>query len=93
MDPFTMVVFVVLITAIASLIGRLLHRRRGKNGNDDHGWKDWDWSDMGMGAYGRDNKAHERIAALEERARVLERIVTDPANKLSREIDDLNDPK
>ena len=92
MDPFTMVVFIVLITTIASLVGRRMHRGHNKESHDD-GSGDHGWGGMGMGAYSRDKKAHERIAALEERVRVLERIVTDPANKLSREIDDLNDSK
>lgn len=35
--------------------------------------------------------AHDRIRALEERVAVLERLVTDPANRLAQEINQLKD--
>lgn len=92
MGVFEMIVAVVLITTVGSVLGHYLHK---KGDGDAAG----DWDDWGLGM-GQDHYPKkelkpylDRIDALEERVRVLERIVTDPANKLSREIDDLNDPK
>lgn len=89
MNPFEMVIGIVLIATIGSLIGRYIHARYGGGSARSHGadHSDWDW---GMG-YSKDElKPYlEKIDALEERIRVLERIVTDRGERLSREIDEL----
>lgn len=91
MGPFEMVVWIVVICTLGSVIGKYLHAKHSKDGKESQpDWSNWDW---GMGDPGYSKKELkpylEKIDALEERIRVLERIVTDKSGRLSREIDEL----
>jgi hypothetical protein len=99
MNPFEMVVIIVMISVAGSLIGKYIHAKHG-GGKDnkasthskDHGpdWSGWDWGAGGPHYTKKELKPYlEKIDALEERIRVLERIVTDKSERLSREIDEL----
>lgn len=85
MDPFKMVVFIVLIVSIAGVLKTYFDRGgraadlASKLGLDDT------WGDdlTGVGEHIR------RIDDLEKRIQVLERIVTTDKYDLKREIDDL----
>jgi hypothetical protein len=92
MNPFEMVIGIVLIGTVGSLIGKYIHARYG-SGPDKahdhghgHGRADGDRADDTRGEL---KPYLEKIDALEERIRVLERIVTDRSERLSREIDEL----
>jgi|GEM_PF-403099 len=92
MGPFEMVVFIVLICTAGSIIGKYMHgKHSGKAGtHHDHESSDWDWGTGGPHYTRKELKPYlEKIDALEERIRVLERIVTDRRARLSREIDEL----
>lgn len=81
MNPFEMVVMIVLIVTI----GRVLSGR--------YGGKDKRWTVKNIG--GEENAENVRlqaeVARLNERLRVLERLATDPAKRLAEEIDSLKD--
>lgn len=85
MDPFKMVVFIVLIVSIAGIVKSYLGRgRNSANIMSDLGLDD-SWGDD-PGAVG----AHiKKIDELEKRVQVLERIVTSKNYDLKRKIDDL----
>ena len=94
MNVFEFVIAIILITTIGSIIGKHLHNKHRK----DDAPSEPDWSDWGgWGGQGKDPSYSkkemkpylEKIDALEERIRVLERIVTDKSERLAREIDDL----
>ncbi len=85
MDPFKMVVFIVLIVSIAGVL-KSYFDRGGRSGNF--------MSDLGLDEmWGDDPSAvgdHiKKIDELEQRIQVLERIVTSKNYDLKREIDDL----
>lgn len=100
MGPFEMVVYIVLICTAGGIIGRMMYprsangadpnvnaryQRRGPWGHRHHGGPPPRNSES-------DIKPHvARIDALEERIRVLERIVTDKTERLKRELDELED--
>lgn len=93
MGPFEMVVYIVLIGVAGGVIGKMIAARHG--GEDDTGNNGNHPRRRGH-AWGSPNNSQEdlkpyleKIDALEERIRVLERIVTDKSERLSREIDDL----
>lgn len=85
MDPFKMVVFIVLIVSMAGVLKSYLDRGgRGAKLMEELGLDD-SWGDD-PGAVG----AHIRkIEELEKRVQVLERIVTSKNYDLKREIDEL----
>ena len=97
MGPFEMVVYIVLISVAGGIIGKMIAAKHGGGGDEPK-----DSSGQGRGPRGRrhawgprqkdreDLKPYlEKIDALEERIRVLERIVTDKSERLKREIDEL----
>lgn len=85
MDPFKMVVFIVLIVSIAGIVKSYFERgRNGGNFMHDLGL-DESWGDD-PAAVGEHIK---KIDELEKRVQVLERIVTTKNYDLKREIDDL----
>jgi len=73
-DPFKMVIFIVAIYAAVSF-AKMMYR-------------DKQLSREGTGE-AADDQVTQKIAALEERIRVLETIVTDDRHALKREIDQL----
>lgn len=97
MGPFEMVVYIVLISVAGGIIGKMIAAKHGGRGDDT--------GSGGKQPHGPRNRRHawgpnqnapddlkpylEKIDALEERIRVLERIVTDKSERLSREIDEL----
>ncbi|MCU0892148.1 MAG: hypothetical protein MUE77_10465 [Sandarakinorhabdus sp.] len=88
MNVYTMVVMIVLIVAVSRVL-----RERYRAMNRLPGDKDRRWTVNKIG--GEDNAENIRlqseVARLNERIRVLERIATDPAKRLSDEIDSLKD--
>ena len=97
MGPFEMVVYIVLISVAGGIIGKMIAAKHG-GGGDEAG-------NRGNQPGGSRRRRHpwgpnhnqqedlkpylEKIDALEERIRVLERIVTDKSERLKREIDEL----
>ncbi|OYQ30656.1 hypothetical protein CHU93_06520 [Sandarakinorhabdus cyanobacteriorum] len=85
MNPFEMVVMIVLIVTI----GRVLSGRMGNRDN-----RKLDKLRQLAGA-GEDNAENQRlqaeVARLNDRIRVLERLATDPAKRLADEIESLKD--
>lgn len=75
MNPFEMVVIIVIVSAIAGVIREHLKAKRSTGGIHQETLDD----------------ALDRIDDLEERVRVLERVVTDDGYDLKRQIDDLKD--
>lgn len=85
MDPFKMVVFIVLIVSIAGILRSYVERGKGSGNLMKDLGLDESWGDD-PGAVG----AHIRkIDELEQRVQVLERIVTSKNYDLKRKIDDL----
>ena len=88
MNPFEMVVLIVLIVTIGRVFsGRVgKHRAAGKGflGNSDGG------SDDGVSA-AEAARLRSEVTRLNDRIQVLERLATDPAKRLSDEIDSLKD--
>ena len=74
MHVFEMVVWIVIVGCIAGVISDYLKTRR---------------KEMASGNVEALDDAMDRIDELEDRIRVLEKIVTDNRYNLSREIDDL----
>ena len=79
MNPFEMVVLIVLITAIASVFRAKLGVKRGRHGehiqvNDAEA-----------------ARLKDEVRTLKERVAVLERIATDKTNLLEQEFDRLRD--
>lgn len=70
-----MVVIVVFIGCMTGVVSEWLKTKRKTAGNND----------------GALDEAHDRIDELEERIRVLEKVVTDERYDLSRQIDSLRD--
>jgi hypothetical protein len=81
MNPFEMVVLIVLITAIASVLRARFGIRRDNKGNE-YSIKD----DSAEAARLRDE-----VKALKDRVIVLERIATDKNHLLDQEIERLRD--
>jgi hypothetical protein len=84
MNPFEMVVLIVLIVTI----GRVLSGRIGKRGAGVKGL-------MGQADDGASSaeavRLRSEVTRLNERIQVLERLATDPAKRLSDEIESLKD--
>lgn len=92
MDPFEMVVLIVLIVTIGSIFKhRARASHRFKDLEEEMGELNAVFGDDGSGAGWAEggNKLKKRVAELEERVKTLERIVTDKSDRLSREIDSL----
>lgn len=81
MNPFEMVVLIVLITAIASVLRARFGIRRDNKGNE--------YSIRGDGAEAA--RLRDEVKALKERVIVLERIATDKNHLLEQEIERLRD--
>jgi hypothetical protein len=80
MNPFEMVVMIVLIVTI----GRVLSGRMSR--------KDQRKMLQASAGDGSENlRLQAEVARLNERLRVLERLATDPAKRLAEEIDSLKD--
>lgn len=75
MDPFSMVVTIVLISVAGKLIGNYLKLRQQEL--------------AARGAPGMDASTERELAALRERVATLERIVTEPAYDLKRQFHEL----
>lgn len=75
MDPFSMVVTIVLISVAGKLIGNYLKLRQQEL--------------AARAAQGIGSDAQRELAALRERVATLERIVTDPGYDLKRQFQDL----
>ena len=84
MNPFEMVVMIVLIVTI----GRVLAGRMGKHGAVAKGLSGN--SDDGA-SVAEAARLRSEVTRLNERIQVLERLATDPAKRLSDEIDSLKD--
>jgi cation transport ATPase len=82
MNPFEMVVMIVLIVTIGRVLsGRMGNRTRhmlktGQQPAPDNG---------------ENIRLQSEVARLNDRIRVLERLATDPAKRLAEEIDSLKD--
>ena len=88
MQVFEMVVLIVLIVFVASIIKQWLKAKQngGKINLDDLA------HDLGMDDYYSKSQIKpylDRIEGLEERIKVLERIITDKSHNLAQEIDKL----
>jgi hypothetical protein len=89
MDNGSIWILIPLAAIAATMIVRLKHgwnpnsRRRGRNDMDDNTIEV-----AGLRQENANLKA--QISSMEERMRTLEKIVTDPADRLSREIERLN---
>jgi len=83
MNPFEMVIGIVLIVTIGSIIRARLGVGRDKHGND------YSLRDDGMTA--ENQRLREDIRSLKERIAVLERVITDTntSSNLDREIEKL----
>jgi len=80
MNPFEMVVMIVLIVTL----GKVLSNR--------FGGRDKAPALKGRGEDGAENmRLQSEVARLNDRIRVLERLATDPAKRLSDEIESLKD--
>lgn len=78
MNPFEMVVLIVLITAIASVLRARFGVRRDRKGNEYH---------VQDGAETR--ALRDEVRQLRDRLQVLERITVEKENSLEREIESL----
>jgi hypothetical protein len=81
MNPFEMVVMIVLIVTL----GKVLSNRFG--GRDKH----WKVNSIGSNENAENMRLQSEVARLNDRIRVLERLATDPAKRLSDEIESLKD--
>lgn len=100
MNPFEMVVIIVLICTVGGIIAKILQPRsaEGVDVNGNCSPRRGPWRHHGH-AWGTPNGTQTvdmkpyvaKIEALEERIRVLERIVTDKSERLKRELDELED--
>ena len=79
MNPFEMVIGIVLIIAIAGVLKARYGIRQDKHGNEYH---------VGDG---ETRQLREEVKALKERIHVLERIATDQNSALEHEIERLRD--
>ena len=75
MNVFEMVVIIVVIGSVAGLMREIIRAKRS----------------AGTASHETLDEALDRIDDLEERVRVLERVVTDDRFDLKRQIDDLKD--
>lgn len=92
MNPFEMVVTIVIVVMIAGVLKSFIERNKPggkvKSGDMMEGLMD----DLGLGDYvTKSNLAPhlEKMAAMEDRIRVLERIATDKKHNLAAEINNL----
>lgn len=87
MNPFEMVIGIVLIVTIGSIIRAKLGVRRDANGNEHF------VHDGAAAAEAR--RLQEEVRALKDRIQVLERVITDShsSSSLDREIEKLRDER
>jgi len=88
MDPFEMVVLIVLIVTIGSIVK---HRSQAKRWMSDVEQKTQSWMDdleEDLDPYA-DSKLRKRVDQLEERVKTLEHIATDRSEQLRSEINSL----
>ena len=78
--PFEMVVFIVLITAVASIVRAKMGVRRDSKGNEYH-----------VRDSAETQRLRDEVKQLKERLAVLERITIEKENSLEREIERLRD--
>jgi len=82
MGPFEMVVAIVVVGCIAEMYRNRLKYMQGRSDFDKDDW---------LGIMGESESKHKKkIAELEERIKVLERIVTDQKYDLKKEFDKLD---
>lgn len=79
MNPFEMVIGIVLITAIASVLRAKYGIRRNRHGDEFH------VNDA------ENRQLREEVKTLKDRVAVLERIATDKSNLLEQEFERLRD--
>ena len=82
MGPFEMVVVIVIFGVIGEMFRNYLKYKQGRSDFDG----DWITGKISES----DTKHKTKIAQLEERIKVLERIVTDSNYDLKKQFDDLN---
>lgn len=80
MNPFEMVVLIVLITAIASVLRARFGIRRDKHGNE-----------FPIRDDAETQRLRQEVTQLKDRLAVLERITIEKENSLEREIERLRD--
>ena len=81
MNPFEMVVIIVVTVMVASvLLAKYGHARRGGDGNGET-----------VRERVENQRLREEVSELKERLKVLERITVEKENSLAREIDSLRD--
>ncbi len=78
--PFEMVVFIVLISAVAGILRAKMGVRRDSKGNEYHVRDD-----------AETERLRDEVKQLKERLAVLERITVEKENSLEREIEQLRD--
>ena len=100
MGPFEMIVYIVLICTAGGIIGRMMCPRSANGADANVNTRQRHRGPWGHGHHGgppprnpeADIKPYvAKIDALEERIRVLERIVTDKTERLKRELNELED--
>ena len=98
MNPFEMVVVIVLICTVGGIIAKVMQPHSANeadanvNTRQQHRgpWKQGHhWGQQARSSETDIKPYVARIDALEERIRVLERIVTDKTERLKRELDEL----
>ncbi|PHZ84090.1 hypothetical protein [Paremcibacter congregatus] len=90
MNPFEMVVLIVMVVMVAGVLKSFIERK--KPGGQSGDMMDKFMDDMGLGDYATKSSLApylEKIDAMEERIRVLERIATDKKRNLADEINRL----
>jgi hypothetical protein len=87
MNPFEMVVAIIAIVTV----GRVLRARYGDTPDKSLRAMKRLVGKSDVDAEAENNRLNAEIARLNERIRVLERLATDPAKRLSDEIDSLKD--
>ncbi len=87
MNPFEMVIGIVLIVTIGSIVRARLGVRRDRHGNEYA-------ANDGAGA-AEARRLQEEVRALKDRIQVLERVITDShsSSSLDREIEKLREPR
>lgn len=87
MNPFEMVVAIVIVATIGSVLRARYGVGRGKHGNDFHPRED-------AATQAENQRLREELRAMKERLAVLERLATDNNDsgaRLDREIEKLRD--
>lgn len=90
MNPFEMVVAIIVVVTIGKVLQARYGVRKGSNGHRD----EYDAGDAA--ALAENTRLREELRTLRERVQVLERVVTDSETssvRLDREIESLRDRK